>query len=369
GGHGDHHGRRARPRRPRRRRRDLLPAPRGRPLQPPASSARGIGGRDRRGGHRGGIRRAPRRRRPRARLGSRGLRARQVRQRDGSVSRRPRRVAPRYRDRHRVRDPRSRARRARRWHRSEPAPLAPRPGVRRRTRSNDFKDRDEQVGGARSAPGRDCGRPSGSAECAPFPWGPRVFAVESRSIRPIECLLFRDLPNGRRESMKRFRLLTVLATVGLLVTACGGSSGGNSSGGGAGKLVIDNESGSTWTCHFNPFNPAVSLTGNGFVYEPLEFVDILKTGPAAVTPWLATSSQWSNGFKTLTFTIRQAVKWSDGQPFSAADVVYTFNAMKRDKAIDLNALWTADGGPLTSVVLKGANQVVFTFSSSSQPYF
>ena len=82
---------------------------------------------------------------------------------------------------------------------------------------------------------------------------------------------------------------------------------------------------------------------------------------------LATSSQWSNGFKTLTFTIRKGVNWSDGKPFSAADVAYTFNAMKSDKAIDLNALWTADGGPLTSVAVKGTNQVVFTFNAPSQP--
>ena len=115
----------------------------------------------------------------------------------------------------------------------------------------------------------------------------------------------------------------------------------------SGKLVLDNESGATWTCHFNPFNPAVSGTSVGFVYEPLEFVDILKGG--AVTPWLAASSNWSSDFKTLTFTIRNGVTWSDGQPFSAKDVVYTFNAMKHDKAIDLNAIWKADGGPLTSV--------------------
>ena len=43
--------------------------------------------------------------------------------------------------------------------------------------------------------------------------------------------------------------------------------------------------------------------------------------------------------------------------------------MKSDKAIDLNALWTADGGPLTSVALKGTDQVVFTFNAPAQPYF
>src|SRR5438067_3504104 len=176
-------------------------------------------------------------------------------------------------------------------------------------------------------------------------------------------------------SMKRFKWLASLAMVGMFVAACGGSSSGTSStsastGKVGGKLVIDNVSGSTWTCQFNPFNSAVLGPGITFapVYEPLEFVNILQSGNPPV-PMLATSSAWSNGFKTLTFTMRNGVTWSDGKPFSAADVAYTFNAMKSDKAIDLNALWSADGGPLTSVAVKGMNQVVFTFKAPSQPLF
>src|ERR671936_280041 len=129
--------------------------------------------------------------------------------------------------------------------------------------------------------------------------------------------------------MKRFRWIMALAALCMLATACGGSSSKSSSGGSsttptarnvAGKLVVDNESGSTWTCQFNPFNPAVTLVSFGWVYEPLEYVNILKSG--STTPWLATTSKWSNGFKTLTFTIRPGATWSDGQPFSAADVAY-----------------------------------------------
>src|SRR2546421_6097819 len=154
--------------------------------------------------------------------------------------------------------------------------------------------------------------------------------------------------------MKRFTWLISVAAVSVLLVACGGSSKTSSTsastGKVGGKLVIDNVSGSTWTCQFNPFNSSVLGPGITFapVYEPLEFVNILQSGNPPV-PMLAMSSQWSNGFKTLTFTIRKGVTWSDGKPFGAADVAYTFNAMKSDKAIDLNALWTADGGPLTSV--------------------
>ncbi len=182
--------------------------------------------------------------------------------------------------------------------------------------------------------------------------------------------------------MKRFRWLILVAAVAMLATACGGSSTSSSTSGSnttstvastgkvGGKVVIVNVSGSTWTCQFNPFNSSVLGPGITFalIYEPLEFVNILQSGNAPV-PMLASSSQWSNGYKTLTFTIRSGVKWSDGQPFSAQDVVYTFNAMKSDKAIDLNALWAADGGPVTSVALKGTDQVVVTFNKPSQQMF
>jgi peptide/nickel transport system substrate-binding protein len=177
--------------------------------------------------------------------------------------------------------------------------------------------------------------------------------------------------------MGRCKTLMLVAAVCLLVAACGGTSSksgtsttSNNSGKVGGKLVIDNVSGSTWTCQFNPFNSALLGPGITFalVYEPLEFVNILQSNNPPV-PMLASASQWSNGFKTLTFTIRGGVSWSDGKPFSAADVAYTFNAMKSDKAIDLNALWTADGGPLTSVTVKGSDQVVFTFNAPSQPLF
>ena len=174
--------------------------------------------------------------------------------------------------------------------------------------------------------------------------------------------------------MKRFRGLIVLAAVSSMVVAgCGGGGGGSSTSGGAavgGKLVIANVSGSTWTCGFNPLNAAVYGPGIAFalIYEPLEFVNILQSNKPPV-PMLATSSKWSNGFKTLTFTIRSGVKWSDGKPFSAKDVAYTFNAMKTDKATDLNALWSASGGPLTNVAQKGTNQVVFTFNEPSEPIF
>lgn len=141
------------------------------------------------------------------------------------------------------------------------------------------------------------------------------------------------------------RIAVAAIAVGALTAGCGGgdkpigsgASSGNpssstSSGGSTGQykkggtVTIANVGGQTWPCQFNPFNPSVNGVAGGFVYEPLTFVNVLKAG--ATTPMLATDFAWSPKKDSIVFTIRDGVKWSDGQPFSADDVVYTFNLMK-----------------------------------------
>lgn len=185
--------------------------------------------------------------------------------------------------------------------------------------------------------------------------------------------------------MNRLKWLAAIAVVSMAIAACGGgtaggsgasSSSGSSGSSGAptgaigGKVVIDNESGSTWACQFNPLNPADFGAGTtfGLMYEPLMYVNILQS-TAPPKPMLASSYSWSNHFKTLTFTVRSGVKWTDGTPLSAKDVIYTFNAMKANKALDINSLFTNDGGPAESVTAKGPDQVVFQFKDPAQPYF
>jgi peptide/nickel transport system substrate-binding protein len=144
-------------------------------------------------------------------------------------------------------------------------------------------------------------------------------------------------------------------------TSNGGSSGQFKKGG---TVTIANVGGQTWPCQFNPFNPSVNGQASGFVYEPLTFVNVLKAG--ATTPMLASAFTWSPNKDSIVFTIRDGVKWSDGQPFSADDVVYTFNLMKQQPALDLYALWTGAG--LTSVTAAG-NKVTMKFKGAAEPYF
>jgi peptide/nickel transport system substrate-binding protein len=156
-------------------------------------------------------------------------------------------------------------------------------------------------------------------------------------------------------------LVLAMGLTAVSTTSTAGASARNSSSA-SGTLTISNESGELWPCSFNPFNPAVNQQSAGFVYEPLVFVDTLEN--AKTTPWLASSYAWSGANKVLTFTIRKGVKWSDGTPMTAADVVFTFDLLKANPALDLNAVWTV----LKSVAQSGDN-VVLTFKTTAVPYF
>jgi peptide/nickel transport system substrate-binding protein len=163
--------------------------------------------------------------------------------------------------------------------------------------------------------------------------------------------------------MRRLKVIGVMIAAGLLAAACGSSSSGGKTSAGGSVLTIDNESGSLWTCNFNPFNLSDIGYSLGPVYEPLVFVNTLQNAKA--TPWLATNWTWSDGNKTITFTIRSGVKWSDGKPMTAADVVYTFNLLKKFKALDVNSVWSV----LSSVSQQGADKVVMNFKAPAVTYF
>jgi peptide/nickel transport system substrate-binding protein len=155
-------------------------------------------------------------------------------------------------------------------------------------------------------------------------------------------------------------LLLAGAAAALWATASGGVQSASSSGGTS--VTISNEQGATWTCGFNPFSGSLISWSFGPVYEPLVFIDELKSG--AATPWLAKSYKWSNHNKTITFTIRSGVKWSDGKPLTAADVLYTFQLIKKNPALDLQAVWSV----LKSVTRSG-DRVTMKFKTAAVPYF
>ncbi|MCX0277683.1 ABC transporter substrate-binding protein [Brevibacterium sp. CS2] len=82
---------------------------------------------------------------------------------------------------------------------------------------------------------------------------------------------------------------------------------------------------------FNPFT-TIYLTSTGinrYVYENLVQYDAKDGSP---TEGLAESWETSEDGMTWTFTLREGMKWSDDEPITAEDVVYTYTQMMEDPA-------------------------------------
>ena len=77
------------------------------------------------------------------------------------------------------------------------------------------------------------------------------------------------------------------------------------------------------------FNPLVAEDAYSAQAIDLLLSSLTRYDPftEAAVPMLAKSWDISADHKTYTFHLRQGVRWSDGQPFSAADVVFTFDAI------------------------------------------
>ncbi len=164
----------------------------------------------------------------------------------------------------------------------------------------------------------------------------------------------------RRPHGGRICAVALAAATVLLAGACSSSSSSSHSAAGSsssGTLTIAFGNNTPFTDDFNPFSPTTQLPATGLIYEPLWFFDMADS--SQTHPWLATSYTWSNGGETLTFDLRQGVKWSDGTPFTSADVAYTFNLIKSNAALNESAL------PITSAVAEGPYKVAINFSAPS----
>jgi peptide/nickel transport system substrate-binding protein len=179
--------------------------------------------------------------------------------------------------------------------------------------------------------------------------------------------------------------LSIFILLGLILAACGSSSqnpsggaanpaaeqpsgqtgaAGGNSGGASASGMIDQLSmggfggGSNPQVNYNPFSPNVLI--GSYIYEPLM---VANTFTCEYNPWLATEYQWTDP-QNLRFTIREDVTWSDGQPFTADDVVFTLNMLKEHEALDTRGLWKA----LESVTAEG-NNVLFKFTEPAASMF
>lgn len=143
-------------------------------------------------------------------------------------------------------------------------------------------------------------------------------------------------------SSRRVLAATAAALLAGGLAACSSGSsggGGSASGGSSATLVMESSPENTITQDFNPFATTTSIWGmgpDGLIYEPLYQFNLAN--PTVQYPWLATKYAWGNGGKSITFTIRQGVKWNDGTPLTPADVAFTYNLVKNNTDINLTGL-------------------------------
>ena len=69
--------------------------------------------------------------------------------------------------------------------------------------------------------------------------------------------------------------------------------------------------------------PVMGVMNNLVMYDQHKPQNSLET----IVPDLADSWTWSEDGKTLTFKLRQGVKWHDGKPFTAEDVKCTLDLL------------------------------------------
>jgi peptide/nickel transport system substrate-binding protein len=160
----------------------------------------------------------------------------------------------------------------------------------------------------------------------------------------------------------RAKRTAALALAGILslTSAAACSSGGSGTGNANtnnGVLNVGMPNGPQ-TENNNPFLNTSAATQLGYrkiIYEPLVMFNEVKTSDNTKA-WLATKWEWQDTYRKIVFTIRDNVKWSDGQPLTAEDVAFTFNLLKANKGLNIDSV------PYQDVSVSG-NQVTLGFAN------
>lgn len=98
-------------------------------------------------------------------------------------------------------------------------------------------------------------------------------------------------------------------------------------------LSMHIEEQTSWVQNFNPLDLGGRRQSTmDFIYEPLVIFNDYDGGKPI---WrLATAYKFSDDLKSITYTLRDGVKWSDGKPLTSADMKFTLEMMLKNPAVD-----------------------------------
>jgi peptide/nickel transport system substrate-binding protein len=161
--------------------------------------------------------------------------------------------------------------------------------------------------------------------------------------------------SGRRPHRTALAGIAGMAALALTLSACADDAGSSSKSGKTSAadatLIAYTGQAGDYQVNFNPYSPS-SIGGLGTIFEPLFFQNKAKISDPV--PLLGTESAFNADGTELTVTTRAGVKWTDGQPFTAKDVEFSFNLIKKNQAINT---WGFDG----DVKATDDTHVVFTW--------
>lgn len=155
--------------------------------------------------------------------------------------------------------------------------------------------------------------------------------------------------------------IALLTSFPTLLTACNGASVGATEN----QIVISVLSDPKT---FNPALSAESPNVFGLTYEGL--VD-LNPITGETVPSLAESWEFSGDKLNLTFTLKDNLKWSDGEPLTVDDVLFSYNQIYLNEKIPTNSrdgLRVGQAGTLPVVSKVGDRQVRFTITEPFAPF-
>ncbi|MGO3313761.1 MAG: ABC transporter substrate-binding protein, partial [Brachybacterium tyrofermentans] len=155
--------------------------------------------------------------------------------------------------------------------------------------------------------------------------------------------------------------LTAIGAVPIALAACGQTSNLETGAGADGEkktILTTNATEATLTRNLNPHSPSVIPMVQGLIYETLFYFNPLKPIDQEPVPQLGESYEWNEDGTALTVSVRQGVTWTDGEPFTAGDVAFTFNRVSETDALN-------DGGTAPTAEATDDATVVITYAESS----